>query len=675
MDVAILGGGTAGTMAAMELAKRGARAHVIDSTVAGALDHVMLLPRPLGATVGMSDSRDGILGVDRLEMLSGHGQRATLKEADLLSTRASTWARYLRAARKNAAIAETIGQVAHVRRHGTQFEIDVRMPSGEIGLWHATHVIDARGIRPRSSANPHAHSLCAQEIELSQGLEAPMIRLATIEARGTSATVYCISITPSTENSRVATLKVFGPSVDLTADDLIGRAIADIHRDPSSIQISDTAGSPVMTSMVREPSSNEPEQDVIVVGGAAGLFNALTGDGIHVAATSGTLAARAIAEHSNDARLANLRFHRRLRGAHVGLDEDAGHTRRRQQLTRRVLIETLDDERPFFAKARRAIVLPQGIGGLITPSRASGENSATHLLKPFTLACDEVIISAVRREWPLLASVLRQSPTAPLELRPSSLFGLSYLAAGGQQLYRWSSLGAAVELSTLGSLALLASSGHQQATERGIDYQTAAATLAGDFLLARSSKIAAQHGSRIAAALAGWLEEIISIRLDRAAGAQIFAAMFEMPARLGAGLSASGGSAVDALSSYGAHFGSALSHAEDKLALMNRRTRLDTTLAGLQAAGLSNVRVDLSAAGDSTECHHEVLGEAVRLSRCACESSVSSAMATLDLITHVGARASLADAARSLLTDDLVGGNADSQNDIERKPVGGYARG
>ena len=287
---------------------------------------------------------------------------------------------------------------------------------------------------------------------------------------------------------------------------------------------------------------------------------------------------------------------------------------------------------------------------------ATSTNRSTQFLKPFTLACDEVVTNAVRRDWPMLGSILRGSHSGAFELRPSSLFGLAYLAGGGKYLYRWPSLGAAIELASLGSLALLASAGQHTPAERQIDYQSAAATLSGDFLLARSSNLAAKFGGSVSASLSAWLEELVNLRLDGVAGAPIFAAIFEMPARLGAALSGAERRIVDAMSSFGHDFGAAFSHAEDALALSNERTRLDTNLAGLTAAALTNIPhspVNAPHAFLSKESRllHESLLRTAREDRA---KSIATALSHLSMSMEPGCRVALEEAAHSLLADRLT---------------------
>ena len=210
---------------------------------------------------------------------------------------------------------------------------------------------------------------------------------------------------------------------------------------------------------------------------------------------------------------------------------------------------------------------------------ATSTNRSTQFLKPFTLACDEVVTNAVRRDWPMLGSISRGSHSGACELRPSSFFGLVYLAGGGKYLYRWPSL-----------------------------------------------------------------------------GAPIFAAIFEMPARLGAALSGAERRIVDAMSSFGHDFGAAFSHAEDALALSNERTRLDTNLAGLTAAALTNIPhspVNAPHAFLSKESRllHESLLRTAREDRA---KSIATALSHLSMSMEPGCRVALEEAAHSLLADRLT---------------------
>jgi geranylgeranyl pyrophosphate synthase len=77
--------------------------------------------------------------------------------------------------------------------------------------------------------------------------------------------------------------------------------------------------------------------------------------------------------------------------------------------------------------------------------------------------------------------------------------------------------------------------------------------------------------------------------------AAVFGALFEFPARLGAVLGESAAPVVQALRDYGNHCGRAFLFAEDALALRGRRTRLDTTLAGMLRSDISALPDLLSA--------------------------------------------------------------------------------
>ena len=104
------------------------------------------------------------------------------------------------------------------------------------------------------------------------------------------------------------------------------------------------------------------------VGAAAGLTNPFTGEGLSSAIQSGLLAAECIAANPTDPDRARTAYGRRLRATFVGYFETARYAARRYHLTWRVLADAADSDQPFFAKARRAILLPEGLAGLGAPN-------------------------------------------------------------------------------------------------------------------------------------------------------------------------------------------------------------------------------------------------------------------------------------------------------------------
>lgn len=196
--------------------------------------------------------------------------------------------------------------------------------------------------------------------------------------------------------------------------------------------------------------------DGLLVGDAAGLVNPFTGEGLSYAVQSAQLAADAIAARPSDPDAARRTYATRLGGTFVGYFETARHAARRYHLTWRVLADAAGSDHPFFAKARRAILLPDGLASLTAPERLSLSPREGVLAGKFTIACDEVAITTIRREWPFLARlVISGDVMAHGRLRPAVLFLAALLADGARPDPRRATTAAAIELATLGALAFL----------------------------------------------------------------------------------------------------------------------------------------------------------------------------------------------------------------------------
>jgi flavin-dependent dehydrogenase len=325
--------------------------------------------------------------------------------------------------------------------------------------------------------------------------------------------------------------------------------------------------------------------EFLLVGDAAGLANSFTGEGLGYAVSSGLLAAEAIAANLADPEAARNGYARRLATRFAGYFETAHRADRRYHLTWRILSSTAGSERPFFAKARRAILLPD------SPAPFPRQNDA------FLVACDEVELSLIRSEWPFLARMLIEAGgSSRRRTRPALLFLAGALAAGTPIQPGHARTAAATELAIYGALAFLGQAPVPAAASRGVDWASATTVLAGDFLIAQASRLAAESGSEVSWSFAEWLAEVTSLRAARlapdgeVAPGDVFAALFEFPARLGAMLGGSSPGGTEALRNVGRACGQAFLHAEEVLALRGERTRLDITLTTLirdRVGGLS----------------------------------------------------------------------------------------
>ena len=325
--------------------------------------------------------------------------------------------------------------------------------------------------------------------------------------------------------------------------------------------------------------------EYLLVGDAAGLANPFTGEGLSYAVSSGLLAADAIAASLGDPDEARRVYARRLAARFAGYFETARHAERRYHLTWRVLSSTAGSDRLFFAKARRTILLPDRTAAPPWPDDA------------FLLACDEAELSLIRAEWPFLARMIIEGGGSRQQgMRPALLFLAGLLSSGRTPGPGHATAAAAVELAHYGALAFLSQAPVPAGEDRGVDWVSATTVLAGDFLISQASRLAAESGAAVSWSFADWLAEVTSLRAARldqgneTVPGDMFASLFEFPARLGAVLGGAPPGTVSALREAGRQCGHAYLLAEEVLALRGQRTRLDTTLTTLirdRVSGLS----------------------------------------------------------------------------------------
>ncbi|MEY9928597.1 flavin-dependent dehydrogenase [Catenulispora sp. GP43] len=346
--------------------------------------------------------------------------------------------------------------------------------------------------------------------------------------------------------------------------------------------------------------------EALLVGDAAGLANPFTGEGIGAALLSGTLAGRAVAAQTADADAARTQYARQLAGEYVGYFETARHATRRYHLVWRTLDAAAASEHSIFAKARRAILLPEEIPGL-AGDRVPITSADRVVTGPFLVSCDEVSVASLRTQWPFLARLLL-SGTGPTRhrIRPALLFLAGLLAEDRPADITRATPAAAVELATFGALAFLGTESGQPSA-RTVDWAGATLVMAGDFLMSRASLLIAESAPEASWALADWLAELAASRAERlgdrpSRATDLQASLMEFPARLGALLSGSSADTVKMLRTVGGLLGEAFTHAEDVLALTGRRTRLDMTLQ-------ASLAYRSSAIPDLTESHPDEVAQ------------------------------------------------------------------
>ncbi|MEV4548016.1 FAD-dependent monooxygenase [Nonomuraea wenchangensis] len=654
-DVLVVGAGPAGAIAAAELARHGLRTVLVGQDD-GAADHDLVLSgaalrglESVGAT-GEVTAR----AVEAVELRLGPGDGHVLPEA----VSAVCGRRPLLDGLRRLAVAAGATWLPSivtdpVRRDGAWHAstIDTMPPgadrTGDAGgvAVVARHLVLATGAPPAAAS--HATGLlCARPyrgVDLTASIVLALPAPRTIDPAERPTCVWAV---PGT---RAGTCTIgasrLGPA---DPDELLQLALAVLADGDPRFAAAVPAG-PAVTGALN--SGFSPENSVqdgrLLVGDAAGLVNPFTGEGLSYAVQSAALAARAIADHREDADAAGRAYARRLSATFVGYFETATHAARRYHLAWRVLVATAGDERPVSAKVRRAVLTPEGFSGLTAADLMPLPAADVALLGPFLLACDEVAVRTVRAEWPFIARLLIAGEDAPHQrLRPAVPFYAALLAGGKPPDAAMATLAAAIELATLGALAFLGPMPPRAAPGRRVDWAVASTVLAGDFLLAQASRLVAASAPEVSWSFADWLGEVAALRaarLDpagRSRAGEVFAALLEFPSRIGAQLGGAPPEAVAALREFGSHSGHAFLHAEEVLALRGERTRLDVTLPGMLAGRLSAIPDVLPGiAGGLLAGDPDARAAAMDVAMTGCEDAHRAALAALgDVGDPVSAR-------------------------------------
>jgi flavin-dependent dehydrogenase len=602
-DVLVAGAGPAGSIAATELAKSGLDVGLLDARSETAAIDLLLV----GTGQEILRTHDVALAaarpMDVMELRFGERPGRTFDELDALVVDAGA----LRAALVDAATAAGATLLT-----GTAYAID--RTDGGLRVTVATdeppitvkQVVIATGTSSTSLAARPVHTgaglSCAQRFAGIDGLD--RIVLALIPPRSTRADAPPISAWALPGRDGLCTVGVacVENQEDLEPAELLARALralADV--DPAFTGA---------TAAARRCSGSldtgfSPERVLaapgLLIGDAAGLVNPFTGEGLSYALESGLLAAEAILANPGEPEVARRRYAHKLSSAFVGYFETSRHASRRYHLAWRILAAAAEHDTPFFAKGRRAVVLPAGIGGLTAYQSMSVHGPDVAAIGPFLLACDEVMVATIRRDWPFLARLTSAGDGfLHHRIRPALLFAAALVAGGRRIDPAMAPLAAAIELTSLGALAFLGGSPPDPRPARGVDWAVTGVVLAGDFLLAQASRIVAETVPEACWSFAEWLAELTTLRAARlevspATSADApFAALFEFPARLGGQLGGATPDDIESLRTFGAECGNAFLHAEDILALRGERTRLDSTLDAMKRSRNSNVPADIS---------------------------------------------------------------------------------
>lgn len=584
-DVLVLGAGIAGTTAASLLAEHGLSVILAGPPMQEADDYDVLLtdavrelitPKALGKQIDALDvTFDGTAatGWDRAGL-------TVCRMTDLLHAAAD------RAG--SAGARRLFGQVTTDGQHAAVLHAE----SGEQTPLAARHIIVATG----SGTDPKTGMVCARRFRLPRETDnTALLNLVAPSETDPHSAPLSVRLVPSTENPGTVTITVTAVAPTQTdPDDLIEAGVAALIRIDERNRALAPAG-PVRHAPLT--STFAPARCLtggrLVIGGAAGLVNPFTGESTENAVHSARLAADAVSRHPADPATAGQEYLRSVSRTFVGYSEGLRHAARKYHLAWRILAATAGDDNAFFAKGRKAVLLPGGFAALGGDTATAGRGTPSLALAPFLAACSEVAVAAVREEWPFVASIVAsdQGPARQGQ-RPALLFGAATCAGGAPPDNRWALVGAAIELTMLGMLALTATAASVRRGHRGVDWPSASAVLAGDHLLAQAGLLVARADAELASPFAAWLAELAALRTTQLHAARadprpFFAALFEFPARLGGELGQATGPVVANLREFGRHCGRVCVHAEDVLGLDGRSSRLDTTLDGRIKAGFS----------------------------------------------------------------------------------------
>jgi flavin-dependent dehydrogenase len=647
VDVIVLGAGPAGAVTAAALASRSLRVMLVhvatpstDAAAAAPASYDVFVSAPARsglAQLGMAIDLP-MSPIDTVELRLRAHSRRPLTGAGAAVCDHATLTERLRDAAIAAGVEQITGRATLSGRDDDGYRVVIDDDRGTSTTMIASHLVDATGAATSAESRDYSTGIaCAQRLS-DIDLDGRMVlAIAQPETADPRERPTCMWAVPSAGGGVCVGAARVGdaepPHDRLSPARLMEQAIRALGQDDPRF----TSAAPVGPLLAgRIDSGFSPDRLVaapgLLVGAAAGLTNPYTGEGLSSAIQSGLLAADCIAEHPTDPDQARTAYGRRLRATFVGYFETARYAARRYHLTWRVLADAADSEQPFFAKARRAILLPEGLAGLGATERMRLPKRDDLVLAPFLIACDEVAIRVIREDWPFLARLVMSGETlGHQQLRPAILFFAAMLAATPVPDIRRATPAAAIELASLGALAFL----HPpppRSDGRAVDWALAATVLSGDFLLAQASRLIAETAPEASWSFADWLAELAELRAARldptrreheVSAEAVYASLFEFPARIGAALGGGSAETIRILREFGHHCGRTFLHAEDVLALRGERTRLDTTREAMVAGRFTAIPAE-------AEREDEVLISAVM----ACRNARRQALDAADAVTN-----------------------------------------
>jgi len=611
LDVAVIGGGAAGCAAAIRLAAGGADVALVQDAVASqpAIDLLItsVAVQALRELPALQLAAHHEIESIRLR-LPGRPVR-TLADAGAYAIRSAVLYDALFFAAMSAGVRLRADNAISIDRAEWGFEIRTQVRRSPLRARHLIVASGGRGIGvPKMAARDTTRRTTAVAAECAgaapaedTGMEMVFIPPAATALDGPALSVWAV---PGPTDDRV-TVRVAATNYDGEDHaDLLERGLDALQAQAPGLGPLDRRG-PLVAGPLDSGYSRErvAAADGLLIGDAAGLVNAFTGEGLSYALESGTIAADAVLAYRDEPDAAQRAYVRRVDFVFAGSLEASRRAVRRDHLAWRYLSDAAESEHPFLAKGRRAILLPEGLEGITRPLVAPLDPQLQALAGPFLVACDEVMISTIREDWPFLARMAVTGVSADERLRPALLMLASALAAGRELDVRHAVLGGGLELAMMGALAFLGAAPDLR-RQRGLDWSQVSIVVGGDFLLGQAARLIARSGPAVSLSFAQWLADLTILRAQRLAGcpdvtaAATTAALYEFPALLGAELAEADDATVETLRDIGAECGRAFLHVDELLALSGRRTRLDTTLEFLVENRLAS---DGLATGDAAQ--------------------------------------------------------------------------
>lgn len=377
---------------------------------------------------------------------------------------------------------------------------------------------------------------------------------------------------------------------------------------------------------------------LMLAGDAAGMISPFTGEGIGYAIETGVLASEIYIEEKRYGRnFSDLSgYGRLLASRYQGYFETGNTSVNRYQLVWKILKGTFQNDKPLFSAIRQSAVFPEGIG----------ENFAEHyfddvsahirynrnLLKTDLLAVNENLINLTRQDWPFLSRMFSAAQTSSgIAFRPS----LFLLLSGYSEVSDRDKL---VRLATSLELGFIASICHDSVIESRNDSARSSfnwgnmiSILVGDFLLSKSFEIITAMESiyakiiseAIAAANTGLI--LMKRKLQQAPALSVAEYIeisykknsntFELCMHLGSVARKTKVSETNALIAFGRHFGAAYFLIEDTHNYLKRNDGQDANSYAISYPGNPEISLMhvLLAGSDHSEV---VINEQIAAQRC-----------------------------------------------------------